>query len=37
MKQDTQNGMKLVYKCKCRLDASVLNNKKRWNEDKCRC
>ena len=24
-------------KCKCRLDASVCNNKKRWNEDKCRC
>ena len=24
-------------KCKCRLDASVCNNKRRWNEDKCRC
>ena len=24
-------------KCKCRLDASVCNNKKRWNDDKCRC
>ena len=24
-------------KCKCRLDASVCNNKNRWNEDKCRC
>ena len=24
-------------KCKCRLDASVFNNKKRWNNDKCRC
>ena len=23
--------------CKCRLDASVCNNKQRWNEDKCRC
>ena len=23
-------------KCKCRLDASVCNNKKRWNEDKYR-
>ena len=23
-------------KCKCRLDASVCNNKKRWNDDKCR-
>ena len=24
-------------KCKCRLDASVFNNKQRWNKDKCRC
>ena len=24
-------------KCKSRLDASVCNNKQRWNEDKCRC
>ena len=24
-------------RCKCRLDASVCNNKQRWNEDKCRC
>ena len=24
-------------KCKCRLDASVCNNKSRWHEDKCRC
>ena len=25
-------------KCKCRLDASVrLDNKQRWNNDKCRC
>ena len=23
--------------CKCRLDASVCNNKQRWNEDICRC
>ena len=23
-------------KCKCRLDASVCNNKQRWNKDKCR-
>ena len=23
-------------KCKCRLDASVCNNKQRWNDDKCR-
>ena len=26
-----------MWKCKCRLDASVCNNKQRWNEDKCRC
>ena len=24
-------------KCECRLDASVCNNKERWNDDKCRC
>ena len=24
-------------KCKCRLSASVCNNRQRWNEDKCRC
>ena len=24
-------------KCKCRLDASVWNNKQLWNNDKCRC
>ena len=24
-------------KCKCRLDASICNNKKRCNNDKCRC
>ena len=24
-------------KCKGRLDASVCNNKERWNNDKCRC
>ena len=23
--------------CKCRLDASVCNNKQRWNDEKCRC
>ena len=23
--------------CKCRLDASICNNKQRWNTDKCRC
>ena len=26
-----------MYKCKCRLDSSVCNNKKCWNDDKCRC
>ena len=26
-----------TYKCKCRLDASVRNNKQRWNNDKCQC
>ena len=24
-------------KCKCRLDASVRNNKQQWNNDKCEC
>ena len=24
-------------KCECRLDASVCNNKQRWNNDKCWC
>ena len=24
-------------KCKCRLDASICNNKQRWNDDKCIC
>ena len=24
-------------KCKCRLDASLCNNKQRWNDDKCWC
>ena len=24
-------------KCRCRLDASVFNNKQRWNEDKYKC
>ena len=26
-----------ICKCKCRLDASVCNNKQRWNNYKCRC
>ena len=25
-----------MCKCKCRLDASVCNNKQKWHEDKCR-
>ena len=24
-------------KCKCRLDASVCNNKQHWNNDQCQC
>ena len=24
-------------KCTCRLDASVFDNKQRWNDEKCRC
>ena len=26
-----------AWKCQCRLDASVCNNKQLWNEGKCRC
>ena len=26
-----------TFKCNWRLDASVCNNKQRWNNDKCRC
>ena len=26
-----------TFKCECRLDASVCNNKRRWNDDKFRC
>ena len=26
-----------ICKCKCRLDASICNNKQWWNNDKCRC
>ena len=37
MEQDIQNSINLVNKRKCRLDASVCNNKQRWKEDKCRC
>ena len=27
----------VTCKCKCRLDASVCNNKQHWNDDKCWC
>ena len=36
MKQDTLNDMRRVN-VNIRLDASVCNNKQRWNDDKCRC
>ena len=26
-----------TVKCKCRLDASICNNKQRWNDDKFTC
>ena len=26
-----------TFKCKCRLNSSVCNNKQRWNDDKCKC
>ena len=26
-----------TFQCKCRLDASVCNNKQHWNDDKSRC
>ena len=26
-----------LCRCKCRLDATVCNNKQRWNNDKFRC
>ena len=25
------------FKCICRLDKIICNNKQRWNKDKCRC
>ena len=30
-------GWHETCRCKCRLDARVCNNKKRWNKDRCRC
>ena len=35
MKQDTE--WHETCKCKCRLDASVCNNKQRLNDNKCWC
>ena len=35
MKQDIK--WHKTWKCRCRLDASICNNKQRWNDDKCRC
>ena len=35
MKQDIK--WHETCKCKCRLDASVCNNKQCWNDDKCWC
>ena len=29
--------MDKTCKCRCRLDASICNNKRRWNDDKCKC
>ena len=26
-----------MFKCKCRFNNSVSNNKQSWNDDKCRC
>ena len=26
-----------MFKCKCRIDASICNNKQRWNDDKSSC
>ena len=39
MKQNMYLGRRPLYvnTCKCRLYASVCNNKQRWNNDKCRC
>ena len=36
MKQDILKCQE-TCKCKCRLDASVCNNKQRQKKDKCRC
>ena len=27
----------ITFRWKCRLDASICNNKHRWNKGKCRC
>ena len=33
----TNETRHIKCKCRCRLDASIYNNKQRWNDDKCRC
>ena len=30
-------GWHETFRCKCRIDASVCNDKQRWNDDKCIC
>ena len=34
---NTKRHMHKTCKCRCILDASICNNKQRWNGDKCRC
>ena len=35
---ETRNGpLHETCVCRCRLDASVCNDKQRWNSSKCRC
>ena len=36
-KETTYIKWRETCKCKCRLYASVCNNKQRWNDNKCRC
>ena len=37
MKQGTQNGMKRISVNVDQIQAFVIINKQRWNDDKCRC
>ena len=37
MKQGTCRNVECRINVKCRIDASICNNKQRWNDDKCRC